>query len=48
MAYAVAEPDQDDEDTVAIRELNRKIRDDMRVTCSLVPIGDGLMLCRRR
>ncbi len=45
---AVAEPDQDDEDTVAIRELNRKIRDDMRVTCSLVPIGDGLMLCRRR
>lgn len=45
---AVAEPDRDDEDTVSIRELSRKIRDDARVACSLVPIGDGLMLCRRR
>lgn len=45
---AVAAPDRNDEDTAAIRALNRKIRDDARVTCALVPIGDGLMLCRRR
>ncbi len=45
---AVADPATQDEDTVAIRDLNRKIRDDARVTASLVPIGDGLMLCRRR
>ncbi|MBN2446585.1 MAG: class I SAM-dependent methyltransferase [Phycisphaerae bacterium] len=32
----------------AIDALNRKIRDDKRVTCSLVPIGDGLMLARKR
>jgi predicted O-methyltransferase YrrM len=45
---AVADPEKQDEDTVAIRALNSKIRDDARVTASLVPIGDGLMLCRRR
>lgn len=44
----VADPAVTDEDTVALRALNRKIRDDGRVTCSMVPIGDGLMLCRRR
>ena len=45
---AVADPTRLDEDTVAIRALNRKIRDDARVPASLVPIGDGLLLCRRR
>lgn len=45
---AVADPAKQDEDTAAIRALNQKIRDDARVTASLVPIGDGLMLCRRR
>lgn len=44
----VADPAKADEDTTALRALNRKIRDDGRVACSLVPIGDGLMLCRRR
>jgi len=44
----VADPKKNDEDTVALRALNRKVRDDDRVACSLVPIGDGLMLCRRR
>ncbi|MCC7047261.1 MAG: class I SAM-dependent methyltransferase [Alphaproteobacteria bacterium] len=44
----VANAAKNDEDTVAIRSLNRKIRNDRRVTCSLVPIGDGMMLCRRR
>ena len=38
----------DDPATNAIRALNVKIRDDSRVDMSLVPIGDGLMLARKR
>ena len=44
----VAEPENHDTDTVAIRELNRRIADDPRVSISLVPIGDGLLLARKR
>jgi caffeoyl-CoA O-methyltransferase len=44
----VADPKRKDADTEAIRTLNAKIRDDARVTMSLVPIGDGLMLARKR
>ncbi len=44
----VADPAKTDEDTMALKALNRKIRDDPRVACSLVPIGDGVMMCRRR
>jgi predicted O-methyltransferase YrrM len=35
-------------DTVAVRALNEKVRRDERVSISLVPIADGLMLARRR
>lgn len=35
-------------DTLAIRALNLKISADTRVTASLVPIGDGLTLARKR
>jgi predicted O-methyltransferase YrrM len=45
---AVADPSKQDPDTCAIRELNAKITDDPRVTSSLVPIGDGLLLARKR
>ncbi len=45
---AVADPEQDDEETEALRGLARKIHADNRVDISLVPIGDGLMLARRR
>ncbi len=45
---AVADPSQEDPDTTAIRALNEKIRDDGRVSLSLVPIGDGLTLARKR
>jgi predicted O-methyltransferase YrrM len=45
---AVADPKKQDPDTRAIRELNAKIADDPRVSASLVPIGDGLLLARKR
>ncbi|MCB9637716.1 MAG: class I SAM-dependent methyltransferase [Myxococcales bacterium] len=45
---SVADPTDQDEDTVAIRALNEKIRDDDRVSMSMVPIADGLTLARKR
>jgi caffeoyl-CoA O-methyltransferase len=37
-----------DADTRAIRAFNERLRDDLRVDLSLVPIGDGLTLARKR
>ena len=44
----VADPAVNDEDTSAIRALNDKLHSDKRVSISLVPIGDGLTLARKR
>lgn len=44
----VADPEADDEDTLAIRELNEWLFGQSRVDLSLVPIGDGLTLARKR
>jgi caffeoyl-CoA O-methyltransferase len=44
----VADPEVQDTETAAIRELNAKLRDDDRVDISMVPIGDGLTITRRR
>jgi predicted O-methyltransferase YrrM len=44
----VADPNVHDDDTEALRSLNLKLRDDQRVDLSLVPIGDGLTLARKR
>jgi predicted O-methyltransferase YrrM len=44
----VIDPEAQDEDTVALRALNQKIHGDQRVTVSMVPIGDGLTLARKR
>ena len=45
---AVADENQTDDDTVAIRQLNDMIFRDERVDISLIPIGDGLTLARRK
>jgi caffeoyl-CoA O-methyltransferase len=45
---AVVDEDDTDEDTVALRTLNEKIGRDTRVDASLLAIGDGLMVVRKR
>ena len=44
----VMDPSFQDADTIAIRNLNEKIRDDERVDTSLLPVGDGVCLARKR
>ena len=44
----VADPTARDPDTEAIRALNLRLRDDPRISLSLVPISDGLSLARKR
>jgi caffeoyl-CoA O-methyltransferase len=44
----VLDPARQDESTLAIRALNQKLHTDDRVDLSLVPIGDGLTLARKR
>lgn len=44
----VVDPEDQSEETVAIRALNWALKGDQRVDISLVPIGDGLTLVRKR
>ena len=44
----VIDPEARDADTEAIRSLNLKMHDDERLTLSMVPVGDGLTLGRKR
>jgi predicted O-methyltransferase YrrM len=44
----VVEPEAQDPDTVAIRALNQKIRQDHRVEATLLSVGDGVLLVRKR
>lgn len=44
----VLEPQPDSADTRAIQALNRALKDDPRVDLSMLPLGDGLSLCRKR
>ena len=45
---AVIDEDDDSAETAAIRQLNEILLSDDRVDISLVPIGDGLTLARKR
>jgi predicted O-methyltransferase YrrM len=45
---SVADPEKRDADTVALRKLNRKVRDDARVDMCLLTVGDGVTLARKR
>jgi predicted O-methyltransferase YrrM len=44
----VADPTNQEADTIALRRLNARLHDDDRVTLAMVPIGDGLTMARRR
>lgn len=44
----VADLNINDRDTAVIRELNARIKEDKRVTMSMLSIGDGLTLARKR
>lgn len=45
---AVADPEDDERQTLVLRTLTAKIRADERVTPVLLPVGDGVMLARKR
>ena len=44
----VADPDNDEAATVAIRAFNEMVHGDERVSLSLVPMTDGILLARKR
>ena len=44
----VADSSCNDEDTVAIRELNRKIQTDLRVDMMILPVSDGLTIAIKK
>ena len=44
----VADPNENDADTVALRRLNTKIVGDDRVDRVLLPVASGMTLARRR
>jgi predicted O-methyltransferase YrrM len=44
----VADPGRRDDDTVALRELGKAVRDDERLVPALLPVGDGLLVAAKR
>jgi predicted O-methyltransferase YrrM len=44
----VAEPSDNEDDTLALRAFNRRLHDDERVDLSMLPLADGLTLARKR
>ncbi len=48
LSGSVIDHTQQGDGVVAIREMNRQLLDDQRVDLSVVPIGDGMTLARKR
>ncbi|THU45484.1 hypothetical protein C4D60_Mb02t18410 [Musa balbisiana] len=44
----VADPQVNDSKTISLRNFNRKILEDKRISTSMVPIGDGMTICQKR
>ncbi|XP_042408609.1 O-methyltransferase MdmC-like [Zingiber officinale] len=44
----VADPQVNDPKTASIRNFNRKLLEDQRISTSMVPIGDGMTICQKR
>lgn len=44
----VADPSNDEPDTLALRSFNHKLHNDPRISLSILPIADGLSLARKR
>jgi predicted O-methyltransferase YrrM len=44
----VADPGRRDDDTIALRELGKAVRDDERLVPALLPVGDGLLVAAKR
>ena len=44
----VADPARNDPDTATLKRLNQKIHGDARVSLSVLPLGDGLTIARKR
>ena len=44
----VADPDDQDSDTLALRAFNASLLDDERIDLSMLPVADGLTLARKR
>jgi predicted O-methyltransferase YrrM len=44
----VVDPSPTDADTAAIRELNQRLAADSRIERVMLPVGDGLTLCRKK
>ena len=44
----VADPAQRDDETTAIRELGKRVRDDDRLVPAMLPVGDGLLVAVTR
>ena len=44
----VADPTQRDDETVAVREAGRLVRDDETLSAVMIPLGDGLLAAVKR
>ncbi len=44
----IAEPERWQESGAVVHALNKKIKGDERVTVAMLPVGDGLTICRKR